>query len=146
MLGLKEELKTAAEGSVRLLDNSEVTLGEAYLSGLLNVGEYLFYIAAEDPAVGNQFWRIDGPSENRRIAFIDFELPDLKIEFNVFENNPKLIHVKLESEGVVVEGNLALLNEILNTSDNSSSDYVEPYDLSGDPYPYYGIILKQATL
>ena len=138
MLGIKEELKTAAVDSVKLLtdveaDNDDLIL-DSYFPG---TGGYYMFFSAVDAADGNnKLWRLD-EGGNRRTAYVDFQLPDLIIEFKVSADNTKLINVRLESDGVSVEGDLALLN-------------AEARDLvGGDPDPaetYYGIILTQAVL
>jgi len=137
MLGLKEELKTAASGSVMLVETpSNIADAIAYIHGAAaSSDERLIY----DNGSG-RLMRLHAGAGEARPAYIDLKLPDFDVSFTVADGNPSLIIVTLTSGDVTLTGELALRNaEAL--AFNSDPANIYPADST---VHYAGIMLTPA--
>lgn len=128
MLGLKEEFKTAKGGA-------NVAEGVPYFQLLtsgfdtvtLTGDQRMYYF--ED----GKFWTRNAGGAARP-AYVDFDLPNLTVEFSTVVGNDRVIEVKLASN----EFNLTEIIALNNVNISSDGDYNDEFD----PQIYYGVVLE----
>lgn len=106
--GLKEEFKTAEDKTTddyKLLLLTDTQIGAA-VSSMDTAGQRVYYF---DQASGKLMLHAQGDPAPR-LAWVDFDLPGLDVEFTVDADNDRIVRVRMRSEEVDLESDLALLN------------------------------------
>jgi len=113
MLGLKEEFRTASNNSFRLLKKSDLDEVKLKLNSSNDLRMYYYE--------NGKLYKQDTQTGPPITAFIDFNIPDFTLEFemvvneisgvlNYVNNNSKLVKVSLKSGDIELISDFALLN------------------------------------